>query len=170
MKEQYKPYMIDIKYEIKTHKNVGKDYGDSKTADLKLVMNFFRFVRKIRNRKQTKYKTCNTYSDWEKHMSNVLDKGIVNYDDMVHWLISERNYAKHYLDAIKTILIPLYISLTGVYTALGEVVDNSAMNLIIIMVIITIASVFALVDASEKVNFYDDVIEIAKKRKDDKKL
>lgn len=166
MKKYYRPYMIDIKYELKTYKNVGKDYRKSQTADLKCAINFFQFARKIKNRKQTEYRICNTYSDWEKHMSSVLGKGIVNYEDMVHWLIYERNYAKHYLDAIKTILIPIYISLIGVYTVFEDREDNPIITLYTILFIIVFASVVILVKANEKVDFFDDVIEIAEKQKE----
>lgn len=54
MKNKYKPYMIDIKYECRTYQYVGRDYGNSKSADLSCIFNFDRFIRKIWNRNVAK--------------------------------------------------------------------------------------------------------------------
>lgn len=55
MKTKYKPYGFDEKYEFRTYKNIGRDYGDRKIADMGLVGNIKRFFRKKMNRKQKKY-------------------------------------------------------------------------------------------------------------------
>lgn len=161
MKNKYKPYMIDIKYEFKTYQHVGKEYGNSKSADLGCVSNFRRFIRRIWNRKQNKYKFCNTFSDWKEHITSVLNKNILNYDDMVHWLIDERNFAKQYLESIKAILIPIYIALIGVYSLFLNEGDNPLCALILIMLLIVAVSVYFLHDATEKVAFFEDCIQIA---------
>ncbi len=46
MKTKYKPYGFDEKYEFRTYKNIGRDYGDRKIADMGLVGNIKRFFRK----------------------------------------------------------------------------------------------------------------------------
>lgn len=161
MKNKYKPYMIDIKYEFKTYQHVGKDYGNSKSADLGCLFNFRRFVRKTWNRKQNKYKFCNTFSDWKEHITSVLNKNIVNYDDMIHWLIYERNFAKQYLESIKAILIPIYIAFIGVFSLFLNEEDNPLCVLISIMLLIIAISVHVLHDATEKVDFFEDCIQIA---------
>lgn len=166
MKKKYRPYMIDITYELETYKNIGRDYGNSKTADIGGVFNFFRFVRKFKNRKQTKYRFCNTYSDWEKHMHNVLNKNIINYDDMVHWLIGHRNYAKQRLEAVKAVLIPIYITLISLYKVLWGKENDPMITVLIPLFITVFASAYILSDATVKVNFFDDFIKIAQKEKD----
>lgn len=161
MKNKYKPYMIDIKYEFKTYQHVGKEYGNSKSADLGCVFNFRRFIRKTWNRKQNKYKFCNTFSDWKEHITSVLNKNILNYDDMIHWLIYERNFAKQYLESIKAILIPIYISFMGMYNVFGGEEMNPLAVLVAIMFCIVVVSVCILHGATEKVDFFEDCIQIA---------
>lgn len=162
MKNKYKPYMIDIKYECRTYQYVGRDYGNSKSADLSCIFNFDRFIRKIWNRKQTKYRFCNTYSDWEEHITNVLNKNIVNYDDMVHWLIWKRNVAKQQLEAVKVISIPIYMALIGVFSTFLNKEFHPMLELLIILIIIIAFCVFILLRAMDRVEFFDDFIKIAK--------
>ena len=163
MKNKYNPYMIDIKYEFRTYRNVGQDYGNFKRANLGFISNFIRFIRRTWNRKQTKYRFCNTYSDWEEHITTVLNKDIVNYDDMLHWLIGKRNYAKQHLEAIKAILIPIYVALIGVYDVFLKKEENSLWELIILLLCIIAISVFVLFEAIDKVDFFDELVKMAKK-------
>lgn len=52
MKDTYfKPYGINIEYEYKTYKFVGRDYGNRKSANLGWLGNFKRFLRKMNEEK-----------------------------------------------------------------------------------------------------------------------
>ncbi len=161
MKKKYTPYMIDIEYELRTYKHIGKDYGNAQSADLGRIPNLCRFIRKSRNREQTQYKFCNTYSDWEEHIRKVLNKNIINYGDMIHWLTYERNYAKQNLEAIKAVLIPIYISFMGLYNVFGGEGSNPFTVLVVIILCIVVISICVLHGASEKVDFFEDCIKIA---------
>lgn len=105
-----------------------------KIADKGCLLNFLRVIRKWNNREQTKYRFYNTYSDWKEHVHNILNKNIANYDDMIHWLIGQKNNAQQKLDAVKVILIPAYISLIRVYKTFGE--RNDAIEKIIFLLIV----------------------------------
>lgn len=167
-KIDYEPYKLNIDYEFKTYKNVGKDYGDAKNANKGWIQNFLRFMRRWKNREQTDYKFCNTYSDWEKHVQNILNKHILNYSDMIHWLIRKRNIEKTYLDSVKAILIPIYIALIQIYEIFidNSISRNARLPVVIsIIVVVIVFSMIILNGVIEKVNFYDDFIEIAKKMK-----
>ena len=62
--------------------------------------------------------------------------------------------------------LTIYISLIGVYTVFEDREDNPIITLYTILFIIVFASVVILVKANEKVDFFDDVIEIAEKQKE----
>jgi len=156
---KYRPYNIDIEYEYRTYKNIGKDYGNAKNADKGLAFNFIRFIRKWRNREQTEYRTCNTYSDWEKHIYNIASLHRGNYVDMLHWFISQHAHAKIYAECVKVILIPIYIALFTIYDRfLGETLNF--WSLMILILILTVFSTCILHDALQKENFYKDLIQI----------
>ena len=44
MNRKYMPYGFDENYEYKTYRNIGKDYGDSRTADAGHIENIKRSV------------------------------------------------------------------------------------------------------------------------------
>ena len=158
-KKDYKPYGINIEYELKTYKYVGMDYGNYKTANRGVLFNLKRFLRKICNKGERKYKFCNTYSEWETHVNYIVRKDITNYRDFVHWLYGKRNDAKEYLEAIKTILIPLYIAIFS----LIQYFDNEKIGfeeILVGAILISFFSLKFLCEANEKVNFYKDLITI----------
>ena len=46
MNRKYMPYGFDENYEYKTYRNIGKDYGDSRTANAGHIENIKRYFRK----------------------------------------------------------------------------------------------------------------------------
>ena len=110
-KQKYKPYFFDYKYELKTYKHIGLDYGDSVSANKGWIQNARRWFRKhIYNRADSKYKTCDTYEDWEIHVKSKLPMR-TDYKNYMHWLIMQRQFAERELEIVKAILIPIYIAL-----------------------------------------------------------
>lgn len=165
-KIKYTPYNLDLDYEFETYKNVGKDYGNARIANKGRIGNYLRFRRKRKNRKETYYKFCATYSDWRRHAQNVLNKHICNYDDLLHWLIGKRNAEKIYLDSVKAILIPIYIALITLYDVFVDdfiIISHGAkiLTILIIIFLVICCSLSILGKATETVNFYDDFIKIA---------
>lgn len=182
MKSKYfQPYGLNLQYEFNTYKHVGMDYGNCKTANLGCFLNLMRFNRKyITNRKETSYKVCDTYTEWKYHIEEILPKGFYNYDDMLNWLHGEKRREERLLEAIKAILIPMYIAFLGIiefvepFSAIsveGGSIEMMVYNIvkmlffIIIMLIVVIVSAKALRDAEEKVDFYVDLISIAEEER-----
>ena len=167
-KKRFRPYEIDMDYEQRTHKFVGRDYGNSKSANLGLVPNTLRFFRKLRNRNQEKYAFCNTYTDWESHVKKIVKKDIININDFIHWLYRKRNVEKQILETVKTVFIPLYLAAFTV-PYLYKIEANSygsvsTVGSIIIIYIFVFFICFRLLhDAYEKVNFYNDFICVAER-------
>ena len=154
-RKYYKSYGFDMNYEFNTYRNVGKDYGTRKDANLGLLFNIRRFIRKcIKNKDEKVYKFCNTYTEWENHVKSIIPHNGFNYEDMLHWLYRRRRDAESYLEATKAILIPIYNALLGIKEFVGQNV-NSFIYLCMI-VLIVIASTVVLHEAEEKVDFYKD--------------
>lgn len=165
-KKRFKPYDIDIEYEQRTYKYVGKDYGNSRSAHLGFIKNVMRFSRKMRNRKQEKYAFCNTYSEWESHVKKIVKKDIINSNDLIRWLYHKRNMEKQILEAVKTIVIPLYLAVltTSHFFSMKsrsyDISDSVGGFIIIVVMVFGVCSGF-LYNAYGKVNFYNDFIRIA---------
>lgn len=163
-KRYYEPYGIKINYEYKTYKYVGRDYGDSKDANLGWVFNLARFLRKKRNKQQIRYAFCNTYTEWTSHIQGIVRKDIANGNDLLHWIYDKRNVEKQWLEAIKTILIPIYLVLLSVLDFFVEIPKEYAVWIFVAAILIVILpSMVYLYGAINKVNFYNDFIEIIEK-------
>lgn len=164
MKSKYfNAYGLDFEYEFETYKHVGKDYGNCKNANKGLILNITRFFRKhVTNKKEHKYKFCNTYSEWEEQVQKVLLHNVCNNEDMLHFLYQKKRDAKVFLEGIKVILIPIYIALLQMIDIFYTSTTGKGAFTIVIMVIITMVSTCVLGDAMKKVYFLDDFIQIAK--------
>lgn len=161
-KHYFEPYGIKIGYEFKTYKYVGRDLGDSKTAYLGPISNMRRFYRKRRNRNQKIYAICNTYTEWENHVKKTLDNHFFGVD-LIHWLYYKRNSEQQSLEAVKIILIPVYITLITLsnYFINSTYEENKLKTLFVLIVIVILYATNFLCDGMDKVSFYNDFIKIA---------
>lgn len=161
--KNFNAYGLDLGYELETHKHIGKDYGNYKNANKGFVLNLARFFRKhVINKKEQKYKFCNTYSEWKKHIQKVLPSYMCNSEDMLHFLYQKQKDAKDFLEGIKVILIPIYIALLQMIDIFYVRTAGKGAFTIVVMVIITMVSTHILSDATKKVYFFEDLIKIAK--------
>lgn len=157
-KEKYRDYKFDIDYEYRTYKNIGKDYGDSKTADRGVLLNCKRAVRKWMNKKEKRYKFCNKYSEWEKY---IIEKYVFD-SDMFHWLYGKKRDAETYVETIKVILIPIYLTMISVLVSMEKSVTYYAV--IAVCFIVVMVSTIVLYGSIEKKHFLDDFVEVVKKK------
>lgn len=157
--QRYCPYNLDLRKELRTYKNIGKDYGNYKTADKGWILNVCRYLRKKRNKNNKNYFSCNTYSEWKDYILDKVNRNINNYDDLIHFLIRERNRQLVKKEAIVIILIPIYISLIA--TAIGNMELNMLVTVASIIVIELLA-LNGLYNINQKVNFYNDLVEVLK--------
>lgn len=160
-KNRYYPYNIDLEKELRTYKNIGKDYGNYKTADKGWILNVCRYLRKKRNKNNKNYFSCNTYSEWKDYILDKVNRNINNYDDLIHFLIRERNRALRHKEEVSIILIPLEI------TIIALAIENARTGLTILLtiaviILIELIALNSLYKANEKIDFYNDLIEIAK--------
>jgi hypothetical protein len=153
-KKSFKEYNIDIKYELKTYNHVGFDCNRKS------------FFRRCMNRKERKYKVCNKYSDWEKHIEQIISKNILNYNDMVHWLYRRKRTTYILSECIKAILVPVYVVFLSLLMTLYMNISDSSSVLIMIIVLslmILVLPVIYLRNAMQEINFYKDIIKLIKK-------
>lgn len=164
---EYRPYNLDMNYLFDTYRNIGKVYGNRKYANRGVVFNIIRWYKRLKNRSERKYKNCDTYSAWEKYVKNIFQQiPAQHYSDMIHFLIGENNYFQGLLDVVKCILIPLYIAILGMagilfdlecFDGIAQYVFGIGLALIVMCVSLSI-----LVVTQMKVEFYQDLIRIAK--------
>lgn len=121
-KQRYTPYFLDFNYERRTYNHIGQDYGNRRSANKGWLGNFFRWYRKrIYNRKESKYKFCDTYEEWrsyllEREFGNAYDK-----QNMIRFLCQHKRTCEKLFESIKTIMIPIYIALySGVITIMNK--------------------------------------------------
>lgn len=169
-KAKFKWYGIDIDYEYKTYKNIGKDYGNAKTVNNGWILNLKRYFRRWRNKNQVKYRFLNTYCEWKKYVTekileNELVKNPTYFENMLHWLYEKQRDAKLMLDAIKAILIPIYIALVAIIPESYKATEKAVLlkwDVFVWCIIITIISVKVLCNYSQRLDFINDLIEITK--------
>lgn len=159
-KKYYRPYDLNIKYEKKTYKYIGKDYGDSETAHLGLISNLLRCFRKWRNKEQKKYAFCDTYSVWEEHIKKKIPDDKLRHKNMYHWLLRIERIAKSNLKVLEIVLVPAYMVLIGGF--FSDVTDNMSNEVKgIIMIFIVLFSVCITYKMRHEVEFYSDIRKIA---------
>lgn len=160
-KQKYKPYFFDYKYELKTYKYIGVDYGDSISANKGWLQNARRWFRKhIYNRADSKYKICDTYEDWEIHVKSKLPMR-TDYKNYIHWLIMQKQLAERELEIVKAILIPIYIALLSMKEIFFLNKTPDLGTTLTFIVIILFASCYILWIENENLDFWNDWIEIA---------
>lgn len=163
--ENFMEYYLDMEYEFRTYKHVGWDYRDKQEACLEGKK------RKKENKKKEQYKSCKTYTEWKQHVNNALPMRISNYDDLLHFLYLKQYRAEHLLEAVKCILIPLYIAVIGLIESIMDLLGCGVEVIIIkiicyvfLLVLIAGVSTAVLIDKMKKVEFMRDFISIAEEK------
>lgn len=164
MKNSYlKLYGIDVEYEIRTYKNVGKDFDDRKNANWGLLLNIMRYFRKWKNRNQDKYAFCNTYTEWKNHVYTIINKEIMNKNDLIHCLYKDRNFVKFNIEIVKIILIPLYFIMITIFDNIINMQYSFALKWFGEMAIIMFVAAVSMVSLNEaimQINFYEDFTKV----------
>ena len=105
------------------------------------------------------------------HIIEILPKGLNNYEDMLHWLYWERRREERFQEAVKAILIPVYIAFLGIMDFIAPVGSSGAKlsnggnicGFLIFIIMIVIASTKVLAESKKKVDFYVDFISVVDK-------
>lgn len=164
-KKYFTPYGIDEIYELETYRHVGRDYGNRGNANLGWILNFMRYRRKRKNRNQDQYAVCYTYTQWENHVKTVINRNIINTNDLIHWLYQKRDWAIRSLEVEKLILVPLYIAFLSLIIVESGELSFAAMLMIFLFLagIIIWVSIDCLFKTSVEVSFYNDFTKLVEK-------
>lgn len=157
MKPKYKPYGFNERYEYRTYKNIGRDYGNRKYANMGLIYNAERFLRRKINTKEKSYAMCDTYLQWKKYVEKNLEKNLTDNENYMHWLIKQQRHYKERLEAIKVILIPLYIF---ILTILLEGAQYNGTQILVVTIFAEIIMCVSVMKDTSKCSFYGDYIEV----------
>lgn len=160
-KHYFKAYKFEFDYEFNTYQNVGKDYGNRKTANKGWLINLIRWNRKRKNKNDQKYKTCNTYLEWREYVITKIPLKKKDRKNMYHYLLKNRNEARMNLDIAKSIIVPIELAVVSFYVAFC---DQDKVNLdagfVFIIILVTVLMVKMLSKEIEEVSFYNDYIDI----------
>lgn len=77
---------------------------------------------------------------------------------MFHWLYGKKRDAETYVETIKVILIPIYLTMISVLASEEKPVSYNA--IIGICFIVVMISTIILYESIEKKNFFEDFVEI----------
>ena len=152
-----KPFGIDLNYEFNTYKYIGRDYKEKN-----MLLGAVKFFRKKRNKNSARYYTCETFSEWKKHVRKLIPKQSEKYDDMLGFVQRKKNEASDFLKAVKVILIPIYL---GLFACADKMGANTLVDYLVFVLIVTVASTLVLNNSMDKVNFYEDFLQVLKENK-----
>lgn len=164
MKIKYNPYFLDTAYEQKTYNHIGKDYGDSKTADKGIILNITRWFRKqIYNKGEKFYKFCHTHADWIEHLKSrdvYIDDD--NRQDYIGYLVRKERGAKISLEVTKVLIIPIYLALFSIIPTLEVVEKLTLLESVVLLCFVTAYATHILYKFSQELYFYQDYITYLK--------
>lgn len=167
MKKNNDLYGIDLKYQYKTYKNVGKTYQ----IELKAKNNYFYKIlgnmRKFLNKNEKRYKNFDTYSQWKDSIYIEINEiGFINKIDFLHYLLYYSRSKDATCEALGTIVTPIYtIILTmGITLFLTTDIQESLIKGFMFMAPVVILVLAYLLckytDNRKEFYFYKDLIEI----------
>lgn len=168
MNHKYLPYNFDFNYEIKTYRNIGKDYGDCNIANRGIISNLRRYCRFKINTDDKYYKKCNNYSEWKEYISCKYQYSCS--ENFYHYLKKSKKEVDKELEIYKISFIPLIICfITVFFTFITSTQDFSnytsyyksiCMSISLIGTILSLFFSFKLFNLYERSDFYSDCIEI----------
>lgn len=156
--KKYTPYDFNTKYEYRTHKYVGRDYGKLKTSNKRII------GKKSPRKNQDRYMVCNTYTEWKRHVKSIIRKDFSNYEDFLHWLYLMKRDSEKGLQIVINVQIPIYIVFVSAIMGISNSLDAIIwiVSTVLFVVGYAVIAVLILISALSRIHFYNDIIEIAK--------
>lgn len=157
-KQKYMPYFFNYKYERRTYKYIGKDYGNHIIANKGYVRNITRWFRKqLYNKNESKYKFCNTYEDWKRYLLEMPIYSGTDRENAIRYLNNHKRLCEMGLDLIKILLIPIYIAIFSVFMSLAD--GQSVILIMLLPLVIILASAYLIYKETSDACFYSDYIK-----------
>ena len=93
--QKYMPYGVDLKFQYRTYKHIGKLHQIEFRAEKRCIYKLLRKIESLSNKNEKKYKNFATFSQWEHYICNELDRiRFINKEDYIHYL--EKNKSFHF--------------------------------------------------------------------------
>lgn len=174
--QKYMPYSVDLKYQYRTYKHIGKLYQIEFMAEKNCIYKLLRKSESFFNKKEKKYKNFATFSQWESYIRNEFDKiRFVNKWDYIHYLERNKRICEMLYNMIGAIVTPIYVvMLTFGITFMSNTsgmdnFDEITVYLLKVFVFMTIILLFMTIylvqrfcKLRKKQSFYEDLIVIIK--------
>lgn len=166
-KIQYKPYNFEFKFEYRTYKNIGTNYEVETMSKCNIAYKIRKFTRKIWNMKEKRYRNFDTYSEWEKYISEKVPERCSNYKNFYHYLEQRRKVYDFSVEYGKTVALPIYVAIFSATMTLYALIEAPVVALIFSMlplvVFILILMTIILKRQTDRRNFYRDYMSILEK-------
>ena len=97
-------YGIDLEYEFRIYKNIGKNYKKTK--------------------KRTRYFVCHTYTDWKRHVAKST-KHLKKADrvNFLHYVIGEKRDSQCLAQLVSLVFIPVFVAFLDILKGQPEATE-----------------------------------------------
>lgn len=104
------PYEIDLEFQYRTYKNIGKTYWIEFKAKKNFLYKIWRIIRIIFNKNEKRYKNFNTFSQWENYVCEEFnEKKFTNQKDYICYLKRCKRNLEIFCDMIGALITPIYV-------------------------------------------------------------
>ena len=164
--KKYMPYEIDLKFQYRTYKNIGKTYKIHFESKKSWWYKVRKVVRNTINKRQKRYKTFDTFSQWENYIHEEFNvKKFNNKTDYIHYLEFCRRNKEISYEMVGAVATPMYVFMLTVGMTLlmseDEFFGYIVISVILFMVLPFLMNIF--ITNKRKYNFYNDLIMVLKK-------
>lgn len=164
--KKYMPYEIDLKFQYRTYKNIGKTYKIDFESKKSWWYKVRKVVRNAINKSQKRYKTFDTFSQWENYIHEEFNvKKFNNKTDYIHYLEFCRRNKEISYEMVGAVATPMYVFMLTVGMTLlmseDEFFGYIVISVILFMVLPFLMNIF--ITNKRKYNFYNDLIMVLKK-------
>lgn len=141
MKKTKNCYGVDLGFEFRTYKNVGRDYGKAVSVE--------------------RYTVCDNYDEWKKHVKKLSGKmDQKNLENFSHYLKAKKRDAEKTCQSFELLLIPVSLSFLSLLEV--PVKAGSGENFARFVLLIGFSVLYAMLTINQKneKEFFEDFIEV----------
>lgn len=135
-------YGVNLRYEFRTHKNVGRDYG-------KVVSSGER------------YETCSTYIEWREHIyrqiSHLGDSDRVNFLRFLKRIKLEKERERRLYEIL---LLPVSLAVVSILGDHGGMDVGETCGGFLILIFLCVLYALLMSNCEDKIDWLDDFIEV----------
>lgn len=167
--KKYVPYGFDLKFEIRTYKNIGKDKKMKFKSKERLFYAIYYSIRNFCNRDEKKYKNFDNFSEWKEYIEMKVKETEYNKEDFKHYLNAIKNENEDSSNMIGSIATPIYICIITIGMTIFASIKSYILHMLVFIFmsgILLFAFLSLLIQYKRirsKYYFCEDVINVLNK-------